>query len=53
MILIAIISAKYLNNYYMRTYTEIIRLERITRSPVLSLYSETLNGLTTIRAFSK
>lgn len=37
----------------MKTYTEIVRLESITKSPVVSLFSETLNGVTTIRAFNK
>ena len=37
----------------MKTYTDIVRLDGITKSPVVSLYSETLNGITTIRAFNK
>lgn len=37
----------------MKTYTEIVRLDAITKSPVVCLYSETLNGISTIRAFNK
>ncbi|TMW62281.1 hypothetical protein Poli38472_009774 [Pythium oligandrum] len=37
--------------YFKRTSREIKRLEGITRTPVFSLFGETLNGLHTIRAF--
>eukprot|EP01016_Furgasonia_blochmanni_P006658 TRINITY_DN12679_c0_g3_i1.p1 TRINITY_DN12679_c0_g3~~TRINITY_DN12679_c0_g3_i1.p1 ORF type:complete len:506 (+),score=73.61 TRINITY_DN12679_c0_g3_i1:69-1520(+) len=52
-IIIALVSAHYINRYYMKTYTEIVRLESITKSPILCLFSESLNGVTTIRAFGK
>ncbi len=52
-IITCVIATKLLNRYYMKTYTEIVRLESITKSPIVSLYSETLNGITTIRAFSQ
>ncbi|GAB9477499.1 Abc transporter c family member 2, partial [Globisporangium polare] len=37
--------------YFKKTSREIKRLEGITRSPIFSLFSETLSGLHTIRAF--
>ncbi|TMW62209.1 hypothetical protein Poli38472_009702 [Pythium oligandrum] len=37
--------------YYKRSSREIKRLEGITRTPIFNLFSETLNGLDTIRAF--
>jgi hypothetical protein len=68
-IILALVSAHYINRYYMKTYTEIVRLgksfhfqkflihfhfvESITKSPILSLFSESLSGVTTIRAFGK
>ncbi|KAF0691727.1 Aste57867_17103 [Aphanomyces stellatus] len=38
---------------YNRTANEIKRMDGVTRSPVISLVSETYQGLTTIRAFHK
>lgn len=38
-------------HYYLRSSREIKRLENITRSPIYDLFSSTLNGLVTIRAF--
>jgi ABC-type multidrug transport system fused ATPase/permease subunit len=40
-------------NYFRRVSREVKRLETITRSPVYSLFSETLGGLPTIRAYGK
>lgn len=37
--------------YFKKTSREVKRLEAITRTPVFSLFSETLNGMQTIRAF--
>eukprot|EP00571_Detonula_confervacea_P003671 CAMPEP_0172317074 /NCGR_PEP_ID=MMETSP1058-20130122/30478_1 /TAXON_ID=83371 /ORGANISM="Detonula confervacea, Strain CCMP 353" /LENGTH=1393 /DNA_ID=CAMNT_0013031535 /DNA_START=1 /DNA_END=4182 /DNA_ORIENTATION=+ len=40
-------------NYFRRVSRETKRLESVARSPVYSQFSETLGGLTTIRAFGK
>ena len=40
-------------NYFRRVSREVKRLESIARSPVYSLFSETLGGLPTIRAYDK
>ncbi|KAL9954317.1 hypothetical protein ACROYT_G041838 [Oculina patagonica] len=37
--------------YYLRTSRDLRRLEGVTRSPVLSHFSDTLDGLVTIRAY--
>ncbi|GAA6024113.1 hypothetical protein JCM10207_003170 [Rhodosporidiobolus poonsookiae] len=37
--------------YYLATSRELKRLESVTKSPVFASFSETLNGLSTIRAF--
>ncbi|CAK4207507.1 unnamed protein product [Aphanomyces euteiches] len=37
--------------FYNRTSAELKRLESISRTPVINLISETINGITTIRAF--
>lgn len=39
----------YLAIYYVRTSREVKRLEATNRSPVYSLFSDTLQGLTTIQ----
>ncbi|POM74277.1 Multidrug resistance protein ABC Superfamily [Phytophthora palmivora] len=41
----------YIGQYFKKSSREIKRLEGITRSPVYNLFSETLSGLDTIRAF--
>jgi ATP-binding cassette subfamily C (CFTR/MRP) protein 4 len=41
-----------LRDYYMKTTRQIKRIEAITRSPVYSAIPSTLEGLSTIRAFS-
>ncbi|TYZ60203.1 hypothetical protein PybrP1_003525 [[Pythium] brassicae (nom. inval.)] len=37
--------------YFKKTSREVKRLDGISRTPVFNLFNETLNGLTTIRAF--
>ena len=37
--------------YYRRSSIEIQRLEATTRAPLFSYFSETLNGISTIRAY--
>jgi hypothetical protein len=41
----------YIQQYYRNASREIQRIEPITRSPIYSLFSETLSGLSSIRAF--
>merc|ERR1719444_198534 len=41
----------YVRQYFVKTSRELKRLEGISRSPLFSTFSETLNGLQTIRAF--
>jgi len=40
-------------NYYRQVAREIKRLDSISRSPIFALFSETLGGLSTIRAFGR
>lgn len=42
-----------LRRYFLRTSREVKRLDALCRSPVFSLISETLDGLTTIRAYNR
>eukprot|EP00026_Physarum_polycephalum_P000168 Phypoly_transcript_00168.p1 GENE.Phypoly_transcript_00168~~Phypoly_transcript_00168.p1 ORF type:complete len:1453 (+),score=233.55 Phypoly_transcript_00168:484-4359(+) len=41
----------YLHQYFMTSSREVQRLESVSRSPIYSLFSETLNGISTIRSF--
>ena len=38
---------------YMKTYRELVRLESVTNSPLITHLSETLSGSTTIRNYGK
>ncbi|KAL4454971.1 hypothetical protein ABPG74_006353 [Tetrahymena malaccensis] len=44
---------KLLQMYYMNSQREVVRLETLTRSPIISFFNETLNGLSSIRAFKQ
>lgn len=52
-IIIFLIGCFKLQRNYMKVNRELIRLESISRSPIVSFFSETLNGLSTIRAYKK
>ncbi|KAJ5070817.1 abc transporter atp-binding protein/permease vmr1-related [Anaeramoeba ignava] len=52
LVVISYIYYKFMQ-YYRSTSREIQRLESISRSPVYNNFSETLTGLSTIRAFQK
>ena len=41
----------YLRNFYLKTSRSVKRLEGITKSPIFTQLSSSLNGLTSIRAF--
>jgi ATP-binding cassette subfamily C (CFTR/MRP) protein 1 len=50
--LIPIIAFYYMaQRYYIKTSRELTRLESTSRSPIYALFSETLDGLSTIRAY--
>ncbi|KAI9913446.1 hypothetical protein PsorP6_005192 [Peronosclerospora sorghi] len=53
MIILAPVLAGYYcsQRYYIKTSRELQRLDSISRSPIFALLSETLDGLSTIRAF--
>ena len=51
-IIIIIILEIYLSSYVLKTIKDISRLEGIYRAPLIGVFSETLAGLNTIRAFN-
>ena len=50
-IFVYLIGINFLKVYYMKPNRQLVRLEGITKSPVISCFSEILNGVTTIRAY--
>lgn len=46
-----LIGITILKNYFMKPNKELVRLEGITKSPVISCFTEILNGVATIRAY--
>jgi len=44
---------KYIQKYYMQSSRELHRLDSISRSPIYALFSESLGGMATIRAYKK
>ena len=50
-ILVYLISVYLLQAYYMRPNKDLVRLEGITKSPVISCFSEILSGVATIRSY--
>jgi ABC-type bacteriocin/lantibiotic exporter with double-glycine peptidase domain len=48
-----VLSGWILFTYTIKAYRESTRIESITKSPLLNLLSESLNGSSTIRAFGK
>ena len=52
-ILLFLVLCFLLQNKFTTVNRELIRLESISRSPIVSYFSETLNGLSVIRAFKK
>ena len=50
-ILIYAIAVYALKNYYMKPNRELVRLDGITKSPIISCFSEILSGVATIRSY--
>ncbi|KAJ3100113.1 hypothetical protein HDU97_002495 [Phlyctochytrium planicorne] len=48
----AIVAYYFVGKRYLRIAIQLKRLESVTRSPVYAMFSETLNGVSTIRAYS-
>ena len=43
----------FLIRYYIKSYRELVRLELVAYSPVLTVFGETLGGVSTIRSFGR
>lgn len=43
----------FIQRFYIKTSRQLKRLESVTRSPILNFFGETLNGVTTIKAFGR
>jgi ATP-binding cassette subfamily C (CFTR/MRP) protein 1 len=41
-----------IKEYYMKTQREVVRLESISTSPIVSGFMSVINGLSTIRAYN-
>ncbi|CAF3273130.1 unnamed protein product [Rotaria sp. Silwood2] len=53
LILIPLVSiVLWLRRFYLRSSRQLKRLENVTRSPIYALFSSSLDGLTSIRAFN-
>lgn len=52
-IIIYVVCCYFLKNYYMKPQRELVRLEGISKSPIISCFTEILNGVATIRAYDK
>lgn len=52
-VLLFFFAAKKLQNYYMNAQRELVRLETISRSPIIHFFAEVLEGLPSIRAFNQ
>jgi ABC-type multidrug transport system fused ATPase/permease subunit len=50
-IILFLVMNYYLKAYYMKSQRECVRLENISNSPIVSGFSEMMNGLPTIRAY--
>lgn len=46
-----LIGVTVLKNYYMKPNQELVRMMGITKSPIISCFTEILNGVATIRAY--
>eukprot|EP01125_Pyxidicula_operculata_P020715 TRINITY_DN7733_c0_g1_i1.p1 TRINITY_DN7733_c0_g1~~TRINITY_DN7733_c0_g1_i1.p1 ORF type:complete len:1515 (-),score=405.79 TRINITY_DN7733_c0_g1_i1:221-4765(-) len=44
---------RYVQKYYLHSSRELMRLDSVSRSPIYALFSETLVGQSTIRAYNK
>lgn len=50
-IVLFLLICKRVRKYFITAYREVVRLEAVSRSPIVSFFTESLNGLTSIRAY--